>query len=203
MSITGEYPFEPRPGRPGGGSDQASGASSLVGSLVSSLVILLGSGLIGLAGGLAWTSFAPRAVYVVVGRGSANVVNPETSAFIAADAWYCLIGVAGGLAIGLAGYLLGVRRYGPAPMAAILAGGVLAALAARWLGENQGLHQFNRQLLTTSQGTLLHAPLALAGDTAAAVWPPHASLPAGRVRAPAARPAGGGGVVVQVRAGRR
>jgi hypothetical protein len=178
MSITGEYPFEPRPGGPGGGSDQASVASPLVGSLVSSLVILLGGGLIGLAGGLAWTSFAPRAVYVVVGRGSANVVNPETSAFIAADAWYCLIGVAGGLVIGLAGYLLGVRRYGPAPMAAILAGGVLAALAARWLGENQGLHQFNRQLLTTSQGTLLHAPLALAGDTAAAVWPPYASLPA-------------------------
>src|SRR5258708_3441895 len=114
MSITGEYPFEPRPGGPGGGSDQASVASPLVGSLVT---------------------------------------------------W-------------LAGYLLGVRRYGPAPMAAILAGGVLAGLAARWLGENQGLHQFNRQLLTTSQGTLLHAPLALAGDTAAAVWPPNASLPA-------------------------
>ena len=65
-------------------------------SLLSSLVILFGSALIGLAGGLAWTSFAPRAVYVVVGRGSADVVNPETSAFIAADAWYCLIGVAAG-----------------------------------------------------------------------------------------------------------
>src|SRR5258706_11442392 len=186
MSITGEYPFEPRPGGPGGGSDQASGASSLMGSLVSSLVILLGSGLIGLAGGLAWTSFAPRAVYVVVGRGSANVVNPETSAFIAADAWYCLIGVAGGLVIGLAGYLLGVRRYGPAPMAAILAGGVLAALAARWLGENQGLHQFNRQLPTTAPGTLLHAPPPPAGDTGRAAWPPHASLPAVGVLAPGA-----------------
>ena len=149
----------------------------MVGGLVSSLVILLGSALIGLAGGLAWTNLAPQAVYVVIGRGSANVVNPETSAFIAADAWYCLIGVAGGLVIGLAGYLLGVRRYGPAPMAAILTGGVLAGLAARWLGENQGLHQFNRQLLTTPQGTLLHAPLALAGDASAAVWPPLGSLP--------------------------
>src|SRR5258706_4273802 len=173
MSITGECPFEPRPGGPGGGSDQAAGASSVMGSLVSSLVILLGSGLIGLAGGLAWTSFAPRAVYVVVGRGSANVVNPETSAFIAADAWYCLIGVAGGLVIGLAGYLLGVRRYGPAPMAAILAGGGLAALAARWLGENQGVHPFHPQLPTTSQGTLLHAPLAPARETAAAHLAPH------------------------------
>jgi hypothetical protein len=141
-------------------------------------VILLGSALIGLAGGVAWTKFAPRAVYVVVGSGSAEVVNPETTAFIAADAWYCLIGVVGGLAIGLAGYLLSVRRYGPVPMAAILAGGVLAGLAARWVGENQGLHQFNRQLLTTPHGTLLHAPLGLAGDTSGAVWPPLASLPA-------------------------
>jgi len=150
----------------------------VAGSLVSSLVILLGSALLGLAGGLTWTSLAPRAVYVVVGRGSASVVNPETSAFIAADAWYCLIGVVGGLVIGLAGYLLGVRRYGPTPMAAILTGGVLAGIAARWVGEHQGLNQFNRQLLTTPNGTLLHAPLALAGDTSAAVWPTLASLPA-------------------------
>ena len=175
--MTDEYPFEPQPGG-SGGSGQASRASSLAGGLVSSLVILIGSALIGLAGGLAWTSFAPRAVYVVVGRGSANVVNPETSAFIAADGWYCLIGVAGGLVIGLAGYLLGVRRYGPAPMAAVLAGGVLAGLAARWVGENHGLRQFNTQLLTARQGTLLHAPLALAGDTSAALWPTRASLPA-------------------------
>lgn len=153
-------------------------ATSAAGSIVSSLLILLGSALLGLAGGLAWTTFAPRAVYVVVGRGSANVVNPETSAFIAADAWYCLIGVAGGLVIGLAGYLLGVRRHGPAPMAAILTGGVVAGIAARWVGEHRGLSQFNRQLLSTPHGTSLHAPLALAGDTSAAVWPTVASFPA-------------------------
>ena len=45
---------------------------------------------------------------MVTGRGSANVINPETAAFIAADAGYCLIGVAGGIIIGLAGYLLAV-----------------------------------------------------------------------------------------------
>ena len=133
--------------------------------ILGALAILVGSGLIGLAGGLLWTHLAPRAVYVVVARGSADVVNPETSAFIAADAWYCLIGAIGGLIIGLAGYLFAVRRYGPVPMAAILAGSVIAGIAARWVGEHQGLHQFDRQLLTVHQGTLLHAPLALAGDT--------------------------------------
>jgi hypothetical protein len=115
---------------------------------------------------------------VVVGRGSADVVNPETSAFIAADAWYCLIGAVGGVIIGLAGYLFAVRRHGPVPMVAIVAGSVLAGIAARWIGEHHGLHQFDRQLLSVHQGTLLHAPLALAGDTKAAIWPPVASLPA-------------------------
>src|SRR5262245_53410951 len=194
MSIVAD-PFKPRPGVPGGSSRRAASGRFLAASLLSSAVILFGSALIGLAGGLAWTSFAPKVVYVVIGRGSADVVNPETSAFIAADAWYCLIGLAGGLVIGLAGYLLGVRRYGPAPMAAILAGGVLAGLAARWLGENQGLHQFNRQLLTTPHGTLLHAPLALAGDPSAAVWPTIAAMSA-VVFWPLAACAGAGGIVL-------
>ncbi len=146
--------------------------------LPASLAILAGSLIVGLAGGLAWAALAPRAEYVVVARGAANVVNPETTAFIVADAWYCLIGAAGGIVIGLAGYLLAVRRHGPAPMASVLAGSVIAAIAARVTGEHQGLGQFNRQLLTSRPGTVLHAPLSLAGDMSAAFWPTKASLPA-------------------------
>jgi hypothetical protein len=183
MSITGEYPFERGPGPRTSGSGGRGRAASRIppsraGSLLSALAVLAGSAIAGLAGGALWANLAPKAVYVVVARGSADVVNPETTAFIAADAWYCLIGAVGGAIIGLTGYLLAVRRYGPAPMAAILAGSVIAAMAARWVGENQGLHQFNRQLLSAGEGTLLHAPLALAGDTSAAVWPTVASLPA-------------------------
>ncbi|HUZ55061.1 MAG TPA: hypothetical protein VMU94_21360 [Streptosporangiaceae bacterium] len=175
--MTSELPNPPRRGSHAAGA--GSGSQHLVlGSFASSLAILLGSALVGLAGGLAWGALAPRALYVVVGRGSADVVNPETTAFIAADGWYCLIGALGGILIGLAAYLLAVRRYGPAPMAAILAGSVVAGCLARWVGEHQGLHQFDQQLLTAHQGTLLHAPLGLAGDTAVTFWPTFASLPA-------------------------
>ena len=121
MSTTSELPQPP----PRGSHAASRGDGSqhpVLGSLVSSLAILVSSALVGLAGGVAWSTLAPRALYVVVGRGSADVVNPETTAFIAADAWYCLIGVLGGTMIGLTAYLLAVRRYGPAPMAAILAG---------------------------------------------------------------------------------
>ncbi|MGN6677839.1 MAG: hypothetical protein ACTHKL_08630 [Streptosporangiaceae bacterium] len=181
MSITSDYPFEPErgAGASGGIGRRGSHASRPPGlGLLGALAILIASGLLGLGGGLLWTHVAPRAVYVVIARGSADIVNPETSAFITADAWFCLIGAVGGLIIGLIGYLLAVRRYGPVPMVAIVAGSVIAGIAARWIGEQQGLHQFDRQLLTVHQGTLLHAPLALAGDTKAAIWPPVASLPA-------------------------
>lgn len=154
------------------------GARRVLRPAVIAAAILIGSVALGLAGGLAWAGLAPRALYVVVGRGSADVVNPETTAFIAADAWFCLIGAAGGLIIGLAGYLLAVRRDGPVPMAAILAGSALAGAAARWIGVRQGLSRFDHLLLTTHKGTLLHAPLALAGDSSMAFWPSRASVPA-------------------------
>src|SRR5262245_63173210 len=99
MSIISDYPVVPGPGPAGG---RAGRQASVAGSIVAAAAILIGSTLLGLAGGLVWASLAPRAVYVVIGHGSANVVDPETSAFIAADAWYCLIGAAGGLIIGLA-----------------------------------------------------------------------------------------------------
>jgi hypothetical protein len=177
MSMTSELPHPPRRGSHAARAGNAS-QHVVLGSIATSLAILIGSALAGLAGGLAWDTLAPRALYVVVGRGSADVVNPETTAFIAADAWYCLIGAVGGILIGLAGYLVAVRRYGPAPMAAILAGSVVAGGLARWVGEHHGLHQFDHQLLTAHQGAFLHAPLGLAGDTAAAFWPTFASLPA-------------------------
>lgn len=176
MSMTNEFSF-PTPGRSlpaGGNGDRPSAA----GSLVSCVAILAGSALLGLAGGLVWAQIAPQAVYVVVSRGSADVVNPETTAFIAADAAYCLAGLIGGLIIGLVSYRLAVRRYGPWPMAAVLVGGLVAAGIARWVGEHTGLASFDNQLLTSNVGTHLQAPLGLAGDTSATAFPTMASLPA-------------------------
>jgi hypothetical protein len=156
-----------------GSSRPAAGVAAL-----ASLAIVLASLVLGLAGGVIWTALAPRAVYAVVTHGSAYVINPETSAFIAADAVYCMIGAAGGVIIGLAGYLLAVRRYGPAPMAAVLAGSILAGIVSRWIGEHSGLTSFDHHLLASPLGTHLRAPLALAGDTSAATWPTVHSLPA-------------------------
>jgi len=174
MSMMSEPSYPPAPGTRAAAEAQRASPGSL---LLAFVGVLLGSSLIGLAGGAVWAQIAPRALYVVVSRGQAFVVNAETPAFIAGDAWYCVVGIVGGLIIGLLGYLLAIRRYGPVPMAGVLAGSVIAGLIARWIGQNWGLARFNAALITAHQGTLLHAPLVLGGDTSQLLWPAIAFWP--------------------------
>jgi hypothetical protein len=156
------------------------------GALVAACGVLLGSAIAGLLGGLIWSAVAPKVAYVVISRGSADVVNVETTAFIAADAWYCLIAVVGGLIIGIASYRFAVRRYGPMPMAALLAGSVLAGWAARWVGQDLGLSQFNARLLTSREGTILHPPPVLGADPSTILWGAIAFWPLAACLIPAA-----------------
>jgi hypothetical protein len=90
----------------GGGSapDVARNAVEWRAALVPSLAVVVGTALLGVAGGYLWAAVAPRVALVVVGRGAADLVNSETSAFIAADGWYCVICLVGGVISGLLGY---------------------------------------------------------------------------------------------------
>ncbi len=154
----------------------APAAPSRGGTALATGAALTGSVVVGLLAGLIWGAVAPKAVYVVVARGSADVVNPETSAFIVADAWFCLIAVVSGLIIGIVSYRLAIRKYGPLPMLAILVGSTLAGCAARWIGQNLGLAKFNSELLTSHQGAILHAPPVLGAQTTI-LWPAIAFWP--------------------------
>jgi hypothetical protein len=174
MSTTGESPF---PYQPDAASAGQAPVPSRAGAVAATAGVLLGSAIIGLLGGVIWSGVAPRAAYVVISHGSADVINPETTAFIAGDACYCLIAVIGGLIIGIAGYGLAVRRYGPLPMAAVLVGSVVAGCAARWVGQNLGLANFNTLLLTSKLGTVLHAPPVLGAETSSILWPAIAFWP--------------------------
>jgi hypothetical protein len=156
------------------------------GSLIAAVLTLAGSIVAGLAGGLIWGVLAPEPVYVVISRGEADVVNVETSAFIVGDLLYCLVGLIGGLLIGIAAYRFAVRRYGPLPMAAVLGGSVLAALAARWAGQNLGLASFNAKLATSHVGALLHAPPELGANGPGILWPAIAFWPLAACAIPAA-----------------
>ena len=134
-------------------------------------VITVAVALLGVPGGLAWAAIAPRAAVVITGRGVAQVVNPETKAFIAADGWFCIIGVVGGLLAGLAGYLAAVRRHSPFATVGLILGGLAASFIEWWIGRNVGLASFHSALLLGHKGAVLHAPLALRAHGAVVIWP--------------------------------
>jgi hypothetical protein len=153
-------------------------------AVIAACLIVVGSGVVALAAGLVWAAAAPRVVYQVytLNPPTAYAVNPETSAFIAADGWYCLLGLIGGALIGLLGYLFGVRRYGPVPMAGIVLGATGAAFLMQWLGPQQsGQPGFNHLLATSKPGALLHAPISLGSHGALAFWPLAAAAVAGGI----------------------
>jgi hypothetical protein len=129
----------------------------------------------GLAAGLVWAAIAPRVVYQVASLHppTAYAVNPETSAFIAADGCYCLLAVIGGALVGGAGYLIGIRRHGPLPMAGIVAGSTAAAFASAWLG--------HRQSGAPGFSALLRAPIMLGSHGAMAFWPLAAAAVVGAI----------------------
>ncbi len=147
------------------------------------VAVVAGTAALGALTGVAWAAAAPRALVIVVGRGSADVVNPETNAFIAADGWFALLTVIGGIVSGVLGYALAVRRHGAAAMAAVLAGSVAAPLLARWVGQQSGTAAFNSALAAGRVGMLLHAPLMLGGTGALAFWALAAGLTAGGIEA--------------------
>jgi hypothetical protein len=140
-------------------------------ALAVTLAIMLGGAATGIPGGLVWSAIAPRPLFMVASHGVAYVVNPETSAFIAGDGWFSVVAVVGGLLIGLAGYFLGVRRYGPLPVVGALAGATAAGFLAWWIGRNVGLAAFRHLLGTSKAGTLIRQPADLGAHGALAFWP--------------------------------
>jgi len=150
-------------------------------ALIALAVVIAGTAVLGAATGFLWASLAPRALAVVVSRGSANVVNPETNAFIAADGWFTLLTLAGGIVSGLLGYAFAVRRHGALAMAGVLLGGLAATLISMWIGQRSGTAAFNHSLAIDRPGTLLRVPLMLGGHGALGFWPLAGGLTAGGI----------------------
>lgn len=143
-------------------------------------VALAGSALLGLVAGLIWGEIAPRALLQEVSPGTAQFVNVETSAFIVADGWFCLISAVAGLITGLLGYrfLLAARTGARtaegvrgAAAAGLILGGIAGGFVMLWLGEQIGLSSYNQHLASSPAGTLFPASLGLGAKSALAFWP--------------------------------
>lgn len=143
-------------------------------------VPLAGSALLGLLAGYIWGEVAPRALLQEVGAGTAQLVNAETSAFIVADGWFCVISAAAGLITGILGYLFlltpraGVRMTAgvrAAAAAGLILGGVAAGFVMLWLGQQIGLSGYDHHLAASPDGTLFPASLTLGAKSALVFWP--------------------------------
>jgi hypothetical protein len=154
-------------------------------------VALVGSALLGAATGLIWGAIAPRALYQVVTQGEAQLVNPESSAFVVADIWFCGIAAVGGLITGLAGVRLLVRKDGWPAAAGLVLGAVAAAFVMMWIGGLIGLSTYNHQLATAGANVYFNNSLALSAKSALSFWPLLTSaiiaLTSGSSRLPAPR----------------
>ena len=148
-------------------------------AVVAALAVAIGTVALGVLAGLGWAAVAPRPLLVMTSPGAAALVNTETSAFIAADAAFCLVCLAGGVVSGVLGYLFAVRRYGPLAMAGLIAGALGAAFVARWVGGQSGLATFQHLLATLPTGATFRDSLALGASGALAVWPLAAAVTAG------------------------
>ena len=165
----------PDPGPPGNAGQPA--ARTVIAWFAAALA---GSAVLGLPAGLIWGEVAPRALLQQVSPGTAEFVNVETSAFIVADGWFCLISAVAGLITGLLGYrFLLTARTGPraaervrgAVAAGLILGGIAGALVMLLLGEQIGLSAYTQHLASSPAGTLFPASLALGAKSALAFWP--------------------------------
>ena len=146
------------------------------GRLTACAAALAGSAVLGVAAGLIWATVAPQALLQEVGHGEAQIVNAESTAYILADAWFCLIAAIGGLITGIVGYRLLVRRAGWPAAAGLVLGSVAASLLMLWAGENIGLGTYHHLLAASADGVVFHASLALGAKSALAFWPGLTSL---------------------------
>jgi hypothetical protein len=135
--------------------------------------------LLGVAAGFFWAAVAPRPYLVMTGPGAAQVTSAESSAFIGADGWYCLICLAGGIISGLIGYLLAVRGHHPVAMALVLLSGLGAGLIALAIGQHSGQASYHHLLSTLPAGRHLSASLSLGAHSGIALWPLAAGIMAG------------------------
>jgi hypothetical protein len=184
MTQPSEYPDAPLPAaasRAGALASPRRLAVRIRGPLIALLALAAASAVLGLCVGMIWSAVAPRALLVVQSHGVAYVVSDETDAFIVADAWFCLLTAAAGLACGVAGYFVAVRRYGAVAVAGLVLGGLAASVLARWAGQQQGQGHFQSLLAASPVGAQLHQPLALGGQGPLAFWPLLVALTVGTI----------------------
>jgi hypothetical protein len=131
---------------------------------------------LGALAGVLWEALVDLPTYRVAQDGGASTSERGLAEFVAGDAWYCLLGAVGGLALGV----LAWRWFHRLGWPVVLVGTLVATAAGLvcWLvGTRLGPGDFTTRLAAAPPGSLVPIGLELRARTSLLVWPFLAVLP--------------------------
>ena len=128
--------------------------TALVAVLTALTVTALGGPL-----GLLWAWLAPSVPVIDAGQGGIVVNDPSPEEYVAADGWFTLLGLAFGLLVAIAAWLVLRRDRGPFLLLGVVLGALGAGyLVAPWVGEMIGRDDYRSWRETAQQGATYLAP---------------------------------------------
>ncbi|MET7668756.1 DUF2567 domain-containing protein [Micromonospora luteifusca] len=170
QSPRGEPPAENPAESPGGFAPSTAYQSSLelsfdeprrpLRTVATVLGAVLALAVLGVPFGLLWAALAPDTPVLKTVEG-AIYAEPQPEQPIAADGWFSLLGLAFGLLVALALWVVLRRRRGPVGLLAAVLGALVAAPVAWQVGRRVGLGTFDRLLATAPAGQAFTKPADL------------------------------------------
>jgi hypothetical protein len=131
---------------------------------------------LGAAAGVLWWLVVEPPAYELNSNGGATISERGLTEFIAADAWFCAIGLVVGVLIGLAAWRW-LRTLGWTVVLVVLACATASALTCWLVGYRLGPGDFSARLAAAQPGELVAIPLTLRAPASLLTWPFFAIIP--------------------------
>jgi hypothetical protein len=145
----------------------------LVGRIACFTALALG---LGAAAGVVWWAVVDLTTYRVNSEGGAATSERGLSEFISADAWFTVIGLVAGIALGVLGWRF-FRRVGWSAVPIIVVSAVAAELSCWLVGYRLGPGAFEPRLAAAAPGDLVPIALTLRAKASLLTWPFFAVIP--------------------------
>lgn len=140
------------------------------------LAFLLIAMLLGSAAGVVWNLVVDLPSYRVDSAGNATTSERGLSEVFASDAWFSMLGVVLGLALGVLAWHW-FRRIGWPVVMLAMGTATVAGLMCWWVGVLMGPHNFSRRIANAAPGDLVPIDFKLHALSALLVWPFCATIP--------------------------
>jgi hypothetical protein len=137
------------------------------GRIVGYLALACG---LGAAAGVLWWLIVSLPAYRLDSQGRASVSERELTQFFAGDAWFCLLGLLVGVALGVFGYRL-LRDLGWPLVLVVVAAGAAAGVLCWAVGYQLGPGEFTPRLAHAPLGGSVPITLTIRAKAALLFWP--------------------------------